>query len=149
MPPKLAKISQYNVREKELQAFLGPLEASIVEIVWSSGKPLSVREVYEKIKRKKKIAYTTVMTTMDRLYSKGLLDRRVEKGRGGILYVYWSKFEKHSFKKSAVQEVLDSLVENFGEMVASYLMEKIPSDEEGLKDLKEKLEKALRKEGRS
>ncbi|MGQ9690814.1 MAG: BlaI/MecI/CopY family transcriptional regulator, partial [Thermoproteota archaeon] len=126
-----------------------PLEASIVEIVWSSGKPLPVREVYEKIKRKKKIAYTTVMTTMDRLYSKGLLDRRVEKGRGGILYVYWSKFEKHSFKKSAVQEVLNSLVENFGEIVASYLMEKISSDEEGLKDLKEKLEKALRKEGRS
>ncbi len=147
MPPKLTKISQYNVGEKELQAFLGPLESSIIEIIWNSGKPLTVRGVYEKLKRRKKIAYTTVMTTMDRLYEKGLLDRRVEKGRGGVLYIYWTKFEKHSFKKSAVQEVLNSLVENFGEIVASYLVERISSEEKEINNLKEKLEKALRRKG--
>jgi predicted transcriptional regulator len=147
MPRKLAKIPQYNIGEKELQAFLGPLEASIIEIVWGSDNPLTVRDVYEKLKRRKKIAYTTVMTTMNRLYEKGLLDRRVEKGRGGVLYVYWPKFEKHSFKKSAVQEVLNSLVENFGEIVASYMVERISSEEKEFKDLKEKLEKALRRKG--
>jgi predicted transcriptional regulator len=149
MPRKLAKISQYNIGEKELQAFLGPLEASIIEIVWGSDNPLTVREVYEKLKRKKRIAYTTVMTTMDRLYGKGLLDRRVEKGKGGVFYVYWPRFEKNSFKKSAVQEVLNSLVENFGEIVASYLVEKVSSDEQELESLKEKLEKALKKKGES
>ncbi|MEM2940226.1 MAG: BlaI/MecI/CopY family transcriptional regulator [Thermoproteota archaeon] len=145
MPRKLAKISQYNIGEKELQAFLGPLEASIIEIVWGSESPLTVRDVYERLKRKKRIAYTTVMTTMDRLYCKGLLDRRVEKGRGGVFYVYWSRFEKNSFKKSAVQEVLNSLVENFGEIVASYLVERVSSDEQERKSLKERLEKALKK----
>ena len=148
MPRGLAKISQYNIGEKELQAFLGPLETSIIEVIWSSKQPLTVRDVYEKLRRRKKIAYTTVMTTMDRLYEKGLLDRRVEKGRGGVLYVYWPKFGKHSFKKSAVQEVLNSLVENFGEIVASYFVERITSNEKEFKDLKEKLEKALkRREG--
>lgn len=144
MTRKLAKISQYNIGEKELQAFLGPLEANVIEIVWSSKKPLTVREVYEKLRRKRKIAYTTVMTTMDRLYDKGLLDRKAEKGRGGVFYVYWPKFEKNSFKKSAVHEVLNSLVENFGEIVASYLVERISSSDQEFKDLKQKLEKALK-----
>lgn len=139
---KKLSISQYNIGERELQAFLGPLEVSVIEIIWSSEKPLTVREVYEKLKRKRKIAYTTVMTTMDRLYDKGLLDRRAEKGRGGIFYVYWPKFEKNSFKKSAVHEVLNSLVENFGEIVANYFVERIsPRDQE----FKQKLEKALRR----
>lgn len=147
MPRGLAKISQYNIGGKELQAFLGPLETGIIEVMWNSKQPLTVRDVYEKLKRRKKIAYTTVMTTMDRLYEKGLLDRRVERGRGGILYVYWPKFEKHSFKKSAVQEVLNSLVENFGEIVVSYMVERISSEKKEFKDLKEKLEKVLRRKG--
>jgi predicted transcriptional regulator len=142
-----AKISQYNIEGKELQAFLGPLETSIIEVMWGSKQPLTVRDVYEKLRRRKRIAYTTVMTTMDRLYEKGLLDRRVEKGRGGVLYVYWPKFEEHSFKKSAVHEVLNSLMENFGDIVASYLVERLSSDEKEFKDLKEKLEKALRRKG--
>lgn len=135
------KIFQYNIGEKELQAFLGPLEVNVIEIIWNSKKPLTVREVYEKLRRKRKIAYTTIMTTMDRLYDKGLLDRKAEKGRGGIFYVYWPKFEKNSFKKSAVHEVLNSLVENFGEIVASYFVEKISSDDQ---ELKKKFEKILK-----
>jgi len=142
-----AKIFQYNIEGKELQAFLGPLETSIIEVMWSSKQPLTVRDVYEKLRRRKRIAYTTVMTTMDRLYEKGLLDRRMEKGRGGVLYVYWPKFEEHSFKKSAVHEVLNSLVENFGDIVASYLVERLSSDEKEFKELKEKLEKALKGKG--
>lgn len=144
----VAKISQYNIEGKELQAFLGPLETSIIEIMWSSKQPLTVRDVYEKLRRRKRIAYTTVMTTMDRLYEKGLLDRRMEKGRGGVLYMYWPKFEEHNFKKSAVHEVLNSLMENFGEIVASYLVERLSSNEKEFNDLKNKLEKALgRKKG--
>lgn len=142
-----AKISQYNIEGKEIQAFLGPLETSIIEVMWSAKQPLTVRDVYERLRRRKRIAYTTVMTTMDRLYEKELLDRRVEKGRGGVLYVYWPKFEEHSFKKSAVHEVLNSLVENFGDIVASYLVERISSEEKEFKDLRDKLEKALRRKG--
>jgi predicted transcriptional regulator len=52
---------------------LGPLEANIMEILWSWHE-LSVRGVVHKLERP--LAYTTVMTTLDRLYKKGLLDRR-------------------------------------------------------------------------
>jgi predicted transcriptional regulator len=144
MPSKRkSQISQYNLRRKELEAVLGPLEANIIGVIWNSEKrPVKVRDVYEKLKQKKDIAYTTVMSTMDRLYNKGFLDRRTEKGKGGLVYVYWPKLEEQNFKKSAVREVISSLMENFGEIVASYLVEEASSDDKELKDLREKLDRA-------
>lgn len=146
MPAKdKSKISQYNLGRKELEAFLGPLEANIIGAVWNSDKkPLRVRDIYEKLKQKKDIAYTTVMSTMDRLYEKGLLDRRIEKGKGGLFYVYWPKFEEQSFKKSAVREVISSLIENFGEIVTSYLVEEASSDEQDLRALKEQVDNIVK-----
>ena len=56
---------------------LGPLECRILAEVWSH-KSLTVRELLED--GKVQLAYTTVMTTLDRLFKKGLLDR-TEEGR--------------------------------------------------------------------
>ena len=53
---------------------LGPLEVDVMEVVWTIG-PSSVRDVVERMQRK--LAYTTVMTTLDRLYKKGLLAREM------------------------------------------------------------------------
>jgi predicted transcriptional regulator len=87
------------------------------------GKPIRVREVYEKLKGERKIAYTTVMSTMNTLFEKSILDRKVTEGRGGLLYVYWPKMTRAEIERSAVKHILDSLVKNFGEAVASYLVE--------------------------
>jgi predicted transcriptional regulator len=54
---------------------LGPLECMILEEVWSR-KSLTVRELLAD--GKIRLAYTTVMTTLDRLFKKGLLDRTEE-----------------------------------------------------------------------
>jgi len=140
-------VSQYNVEGKKLEAFLGPLETNIVETIWSSKKrPMTVREVLEILKKKKPIAYTTVMNTMDRLYEKGLLDRRIEKGKGGVYcyYVYWPKLEEQKFKEAAVSEVLNSLIENFDELVTNCLIERAAKNDEQLEALKEKLEKTIK-----
>ncbi len=51
---------------------LGPLEIQVMEVVWKCGES-SVRDVVEKLENR--LAYTTVMTTLDRLYKKELLDR--------------------------------------------------------------------------
>jgi len=143
---KKPTMSRYNIEGKKLEAFFGPLEASIIETVWRSKKrPLTVREVYETLKKKKSIAYTTVMSTMDRLYDKGLLDRRVEKGKGGVYYVYWPKLEERNFKESAIREVISSLVENFGDLVTSCLVEKAATNDEELRALKEQLETIMKK----
>ena len=137
--------SQYNIEGKALEAFLGPLESNIMEAIWSSKKtPITVREIYAALNKTKKIAYTTVMSTMDRLFEKDLLDRKIEKGRGGLYYVYWPKLEKQNFQKSAVREVLASLIGNFGEAVTSCLIEETNMREEERNALQEQLTKIKR-----
>jgi predicted transcriptional regulator len=54
---------------------LGRLETTVMEILWQHGAS-NVREVSQKLERP--LAYTTVMTTLDRLYKKGLLERTKE-----------------------------------------------------------------------
>ncbi len=113
----------YRVDGKDLEAILGPLEADVLNTVYDMGKPVRVREVYEKMKGDRKIAYTTVMSTMNTLYEKGILDRKVTEGRGGLLYVYWPKLTRTEIEKSAVKHIMDSLMKNFGEAVTSYLVD--------------------------
>lgn len=54
---------------------LGPLERKVLAQVWAS-KSVTVRELLKG--GKIQLAYTTVMTTLDRLFKKGLLDRAEE-----------------------------------------------------------------------
>jgi len=115
--------SGYRVDGKDLEAILGPLEADVLNTVYNVGKSVRVREVYERMKGERKIAYTTVMSTMNTLHEKGILDRKVTEGRGGLLYVYWPKMTRAEIEKSAVRHIMDSLMKNFGEAVTSYLVD--------------------------
>ncbi|MER5628322.1 BlaI/MecI/CopY family transcriptional regulator [Streptosporangium sp. NPDC002544] len=63
---------------------LGDLETAIMDRMWSRQRPASVRDVFEDLRRDRTIAYTTVMTVMDKLYKKGLLCRHPE----GRAYLY-------------------------------------------------------------
>lgn len=62
-------------------AALGPLETRVMTILCARGE-CSVRDVTARVGRS--LAYTTVMTTLDRLFKKGLLDRR--KSERAFLY---------------------------------------------------------------
>ncbi|MGO8805271.1 MAG: BlaI/MecI/CopY family transcriptional regulator [Candidatus Bathyarchaeia archaeon] len=141
---KKPEFSQYNIDGKALEAFLGPLEANVMESIWGWRKtPVTVREIFEALKKTRGLAYTTVMSTMDRLFEKHLLDRKIEKGRGGLFYVYWPALEKQSFQKSAVREVLSSLIDNFGEVVANCLVDETSLTEEERTALKDQLNKNI------
>lgn len=63
------------------QLTLGPLEIHVMEVIWAVGES-SVRDVVEQLESK--LAYTTVMTTLDRLFKKGLLNR--QKSERAFLY---------------------------------------------------------------
>lgn len=52
---------------------LGPLEKRVLELLWGYGRAVTVRHVQLKFPN---LAYTTLMTTLDRLYRKGVLLRR-------------------------------------------------------------------------
>jgi predicted transcriptional regulator len=102
--------------------------------------------VLEELRKKKPVAYTTIMNTMDRLYEKGLLDRKIEKSKGGayLYYVYWPKLEEANFKEAAVRKVLSSLLDNFDELVTSCLVERAAANGQKLEALKEKIDKTIK-----
>ena len=59
------------------RAGLGPLETSVLECLWANARPATVHHVRASFPE---LAYTTLMTTLDRLYRKGLLVR-LRRGR--------------------------------------------------------------------
>ena len=54
---------------------LGELEERVMHVLWGRQKPTTVRDVFEQLAPERDLAYTTVMTVMDRLWRKGLLSR--------------------------------------------------------------------------
>jgi predicted transcriptional regulator len=135
-------MAQYYLEGIKLESFLGPLEARLLETLWASNKrPATVREIHQLMAKDSKIAYTTVMTTMNRLHEKGLLNRKIKRGKGGLYYVYWPKMEKEAFERYAIRTVLESLIGNFGEKVTSCFVERMSADKSNLEILKRELEK--------
>ncbi len=57
---------------------LGELEQAVMEVLWESPTALAVRDVQAKLSGERELAYTTVMTVMDRLAKKGQLLRELE-----------------------------------------------------------------------
>ena len=82
---------------------LGPLERSVLEQVWRAGAEVTVREVVDALPRR--LAYTTVMTTLDRLHRKGLLSRRKE----GRAFRYESRSTREQFAAGLLRRWLDRL----------------------------------------
>ena len=62
----------------------GELEATVMDRLWEAEEPRSVRDVLIDLQRTRDIAYTTVMTVMERLFRKGLLAR--EEAGKAFLY---------------------------------------------------------------
>ncbi|MFB6888682.1 BlaI/MecI/CopY family transcriptional regulator [Kitasatospora sp. NPDC056327] len=63
---------------------LGELENAIMTRVWRWNRPVTVREVLLDLRSERDIAYTTVMTVLDKLHRKGWLRRE----RAGRAYRY-------------------------------------------------------------
>lgn len=118
--------------------FLGELEKEVMEVVWQNAKPTTVRHVFESIRKKRKIAYTTVMTIMGRLVKKGFLKTEVS----GKAYIYKAVFSKDKFLTRISREIIKNLTSNFGDTAIAHFaqeLDKIPADKRQrlLKILKE------------
>ena len=75
-----------------LAAFLGPLEIRVLECLWRRGAQTSVRELADDFPGS---AYTTLMTTLDRLFKKGLLDR----GRRDRAFLYSARYRRTELER--------------------------------------------------
>ena len=55
---------------------LGDLEHQVMAQLWNAGEPLTVRQVHDRLSRDRDLAYTTVMTVLDRLAKKGVVTQQ-------------------------------------------------------------------------
>jgi BlaI family transcriptional regulator, penicillinase repressor len=81
---------------------LTPQELAIMKVIWRLEKA-TVREVYEALRKKREIAYTTVMTMMKILEEKGYL----KKSRAERAYLYKPAQPRHQVIGAMVRDFLD------------------------------------------
>lgn len=89
--------------KRRARVALGYLEKAVMEILWSTGSAC-VRDVAEKLERP--LAYTTVMTTLDRLYKKGLLDRR----KFERAFVYSPRLSREQWERERAGELVSGFL---------------------------------------
>ena len=111
------------MKSNDLQDVLSPLERDILCIIWPN-KSLRVRQIYEKLKCKRKLALSSVAVLLDRLHARGVVSRKIEKAQGGTRYVYSPRQNKEAFEKSVVESAVNKLIDSFGSTALSYFQER-------------------------
>ncbi|MFP3219781.1 MAG: BlaI/MecI/CopY family transcriptional regulator [Candidatus Marsarchaeota archaeon] len=130
------------------EKWMAPLEYDVLSVMWEHGE-LSVARVRDELSRKgKPLALTTVSTVLDRLYKKGLVERRIEKSGGIIKYIYWPKVAKQEYERGLVSGLLDGLLDKMAEPTVSRLMELMAEDDKDREVLSRYLEKLKREKKR-
>ena len=127
-----------------LGSALGRLEREVMNIVWQNDR-VSVREVRAQLARA--VAYTTVMTTLDRLFKKGLLER-VREGRA---FVYRASHTRQDVEAAVASGLLRGLLESGAggtRPVLSNLVDVISDRDGALLDELEELVREKRRQSR-
>jgi predicted transcriptional regulator len=121
---------------------LGSLEFELMEILWSRGESL-VRDVVHKLSRP--LAYTTVMTTLDRLFKKGLLSRH----KSDRAFVYSPLFSRQEWERRRAGNLVAGFLSGphpSRELLLSCLLEAVGEHDATLLDDLEKKIRSRRKE---
>lgn len=100
MTPPISRLFTRLVRGRGL--ILGGLERRVLASLWRRETPMSVKEMLPDFPA---AAYTTVMTTLDRLYRKGLLER----SKSGRAFVYRPRFSRQEFEGLLAASTLKEL----------------------------------------
>ncbi|HEY0817057.1 MAG TPA: BlaI/MecI/CopY family transcriptional regulator [Pseudonocardia sp.] len=101
----------------------GELEATVMDLLWSVGRPLVVREVVELMQPDRSPAYTTVMTVMDNLHRKGWLHR----DRDGRAWRYEPALSRQAYTAQLMHEALAVSDDRAG-VLARFVEEIDPDD---------------------
>jgi predicted transcriptional regulator len=121
---------------------LGPLEADVMDILWNHSEG-NVRDVIERLARP--LAYTTVMTTLDRLYKKGLLSRR----KSERAFIYAPRLSRQQWEQKRAGDFLAAFLagpQPSGDVLISCLVDAVGTRDEALLDELERKIKLKRKE---
>jgi len=125
---------------------LGELEKSVMELVWTRGE-CTVRDLHAEFA--KSHAYTTIMTTLDRLHKKGLLDRHKQ----GKAFCYSARLTRPELEEAMARDLVNMLLtEGSAQSLLSCFVDAIGEhDAELLRELEEEVHRrraGLEEEGK-
>jgi len=131
----------------QLESTFGPLEIRVLEALWEREAPACVRDLQPQFPG---IAYTTLMTTLDRLFRKGALSR-VKSGRAFFYRTKATQQEMISKLAGSTLATLLPIEAEFVRPILSMFVDTVGERDHALLDELEKLVKARRDElkGRS
>jgi BlaI family transcriptional regulator, penicillinase repressor len=111
-------------------ATLTPQELEIMKVVWECDSA-TVRDVYEALLKRRKIAYTTVMTMMKILETKGYLKKR----RQDRAFVYQPVRPKNQVIGGMIREFIDRVFNGAAEPLLVHLVKSRRIDEKDLQKI--------------
>jgi predicted transcriptional regulator len=117
---------------------LGHLERQVMEIVWTGGDGFSVHDVRARLPRA--VAYTTVMTTLDRLFKKGFVARR----QVGRAYVYTAALARDEMEARIASGLLADVLSSSPEATKPFLSNLVDAVGDTNHDLLDDLERLVR-----
>ena len=120
---------------------LGKLERAVLDETWSR-REVSVRDIY--LAFEERIAYTTLMTTLDRLFKKRLLERR----KDGRAFLYSPAVSRAEFEHVIREDVIDGLLSAGAESVRPVLACIVETVSENDRDLLDELERLVKEKKR-
>jgi len=95
---------------------LAPLELDCMNTLWPMGEG-TVREIRERLAPRRPRAYTTIMTIMDRLARKGIVERR----KAGRAYIYKANLSAEDARAQALSQVVENFFGGSKEAVRAQL----------------------------
>ena len=95
---------------------LAPLELDCMNALWPSGEA-TVRQIQEALRPTRPRAYTTIMTILDRLAQKGIVQRR----KSGRAWVYRANVSADEARTHAVSQVVEGFFGGSAGALASHL----------------------------
>ncbi|MBT2666966.1 BlaI/MecI/CopY family transcriptional regulator [Peribacillus simplex] len=134
-------IKNFKYDEVGLNRFFGPLEANIMEYLWGKDEQ-SIKSVQQSLELDKPINFNTVMTVMNRLVEKGILEKRSE-GRLSLFRPVQSKAE---FLEEQSKKLTENLLDEFGGAVISHMLDAMKDADQGLIEKLEQKIQSLKKD---
>lgn len=116
---------------------LGELEGAVMDALWDRGE-LSTPEVHNLVGASRGLAYTTILTVLQRLHRKGLAARR----ESGKLHVYAPALSREAFARQRGQDLASTLVQLGEAGVAAFFVEAEKLDPQVVAVLRRQLEQA-------
>jgi predicted transcriptional regulator len=101
-----------------------PLELECLKALWNLGEG-RVRDVRQALVEDRHLAYTTVMTILDRLEKRGKVARR----KDGRSYIYVPKVSRDALRKLAIKDLVDDFFDGSEASLREYLQSISPEPE--------------------